>query len=461
MTFKQNLLRLAADAPNHISRLKTEEATKHTLIVPFFELLGFKMTGMDSDAIPEYTADVAGKKGEKVDYALKKDKQIIMLVECKPVNTKLVRKHTDQLERYFYAVDDAAVGILTNGVHYRFYADLVNLNKLDPTPFFEFNLANIDDQIVQELELFTKDNFDRHIALERARELTYTKEIQDAMISELSNPSDTFIRFFTSKVYKGRKTTSVTQQFAPIVKQALQQLFINPTEQLVSVLATAQAAKNSADKKKDLSFTDDELAGYQVVKSLLGQTFDPSRITMRKNMSYSPILLDDSNRRTICRLYFNRSQKYLGLFDHERNETRVSIDTIEDILAYSTQMKATVRFLNTGEVSEALQITPIKSEHSPQFEKQEQAKIISLSRGENISLSQFLPPVKQILVGLSWDITDDEVAIDSSAFLLDANGQVLSDEHFIFYNKKVSPDGAVEHLGNNQTSITAYDDETT
>jgi hypothetical protein len=62
---------------------------------------------------------------------------------------------------------------------------------------------------------------------------------------------------------------------------------------------------------------------------------------MRDTQSYCGVLLDDNNRKPICRLHFNRGQKYLGVFDLQKNETRHPIGSVDDIYGFMEQLKAT------------------------------------------------------------------------------------------------------------------------
>ena len=112
--------------------IQTEEATKMSLVVPFFQMLGYDVFN-PQEFVPEYTADVGIKKGEKVDYAIIKDGKPAILVECKAVTEKL-DNHSSQLFRYF-GTTEAKFGILTNGIVYRFYTDLENQNKMETLKF--------------------------------------------------------------------------------------------------------------------------------------------------------------------------------------------------------------------------------------------------------------------------------------------------------------------------------------
>jgi hypothetical protein len=103
----------------HREALLTEEAAKNALVMPFLQSLGYDIFN-PSEVVPEYTADVGTKKGEKVDYAIRSGGSIIILLECKPSTVELNINHASQLFRYF-RVTDARLAILTNGVVYQFY----------------------------------------------------------------------------------------------------------------------------------------------------------------------------------------------------------------------------------------------------------------------------------------------------------------------------------------------------
>ncbi len=87
---------------------------------------------------------------------------------------------------------------------------------------------------------------------------------------------------------------------------------------------------------------------------------------------------------------------------------------------------------------------------------------VSLTKGGNVSLSKAAPGLTKIALGLGWDAratTGDDFDLDASAFLLNDGSKVPSSSHFVFFNNKKSPDGSVEHLGDNLTGAGAGDDE--
>lgn len=88
---------------------------------------------------------------------------------------------------------------------------------------------------------------------------------------------------------------------------------------------------------------------------------------------------------------------------------------------------------------------------------------INLSKGQKISLEKEAPGLKKVVVGLGWDVkradTGSDFDLDSSVLLLNEAGKLVSDKHFVFYNNLKSPDGAVEHTGDNRTGAGEGDDE--
>jgi hypothetical protein len=357
MDFIDKIRELAARIPKQLDHIQTEEATKNALIMPFISALGYNVFD-PTEVTPELNADIGLKKGEKVDYAILRDHKPIMLFECKHHAADLSKVHASQLYRYF-SVTEARFGVLTNGIVYWFFTDLEAPNKMDAKPFFEFNLLDIKEQSVEELKKFTKSAFDLNNILTTASELKFTREIRRIMAEQMQEPSDEFVKFFASQVYHGRMTQAVREQFAQFTRQALKQ-YIN--DQINERLKTALASDTIAPVEKPaeppvagngapestvpertsaVATTVEEMEGYYVVKAILREIVDVKRIVMRDVQSYCGILLDDNNRKPICRLHFNASQKHITLFDDQK-EVRVPIERIDDLYKYADRLKATV-----------------------------------------------------------------------------------------------------------------------
>ena len=199
MDFIGNIKKLAEKARSQKDLLDTEEATKNALIMPFIQELGYNVFD-PQEVRPEYTADVGTKKGEKVDYAIFRKDSPAILFECKALGVALDSSHRNQLFRYFSAITKVRFGVLTNGLMYQFYTDLDHKNRMDEKPFLEFNLSNIQEPLVEELQKFTKANFNADTIISRAEDLKYTREIKHLLAGEYNAPTKEFVRFCMDRV---------------------------------------------------------------------------------------------------------------------------------------------------------------------------------------------------------------------------------------------------------------------
>jgi hypothetical protein len=242
--------------------------------------------------------------------------------------------------------------MLTNGINYRFYSDLVEANKMDEKPFLEFNLSDIRDNQIEELKKFHKTLFDTDSIVNNASELKYTNELNHILQQEFLNPSSDFVKHFAKKVYPGVITAKVLEQFTNLTKKSISQHISDLiTERLKTALnkedevAKEQDIIDSAEKLKQESkveTTDDELEGFMIIKAILRQTVNSSRISYRDAQSYFAILLDDNNRKSICRLYLNGTKKFIALFDENKKEVKNEITSLDEIFNYSEQLISTV-----------------------------------------------------------------------------------------------------------------------
>ena len=351
MDFTDQIYQLASRVEKLKPQLLTEEATKNALIMPFIQTLGYDVFN-PAEVIPEFTSDVVGKKGEKVDYAIVQDNRIVMLVECKGINDKLVN-HDPQLTRYFHSCD-AKFAILTNGQIFKFYTDLDASNKIDNKPFFELDLLNIKEQQISELKKFHKTNFDIDKIFSTANELKYLNEIKSILNKEVEEPSEAFVRFFTSQVYHGKATAKVIEQFKVIIKKSINQwLSDKVSNRLKSALEketeseTDQEAahdKNESvesDKESKIETTQEEIDGYTIVKSILREKGDISKILYKDNQNYFAVYYEKQTQ-PICRLHFNRAQKYLGVIDDSKKEERLPIESLDDIFLHGEKLLKTL-----------------------------------------------------------------------------------------------------------------------
>ncbi len=330
--------------------MATEEAVKTAVVLPFLRALGYDVFD-PTEVVPEFTADAMGKKGEKVDYAIKIENEIRILIECKPISVALEKKHLDQLYRYF-SVTNAKFAILTNGRTFNFYTDLDAPNKLDARPFFVFDVTDFGPSIVAELRKFEKGSFDVSAILATAERLKYTSGVKQIIAKLIEDPSEDFVRIVSSSVYDGRMTAQAKEMFTGIVRTAFREVIMDSVKsRLSNALADTEQVIEKIDEpaieEPEVVTTEEEREGFMIIKAIVRDTISPKRVVMRDQKSYCGILIDNNNRKPLARLWFNRSVKYVGLFDGE-NEERIIIETLDQIYDHSERLRATAKRYTEG-----------------------------------------------------------------------------------------------------------------
>lgn len=348
MEFKEQIKQLGEKVLKLRDQVQTEEATKSAFIMPFIQILGYDLFN-PVEVVPEFVTDYGAKNVEKVDYAIMKDGQPVMIIECK-CHVENLEKHYTQIHKYFH-LTKARFALLTNGVQYNFYADVDMANKMDEKPFLSFDITNIREQQIKELAKFHKSGFDVSMILATASELKYSNAIKQILTGELNTPSPEFVKFFVSRVYDGRASEKVMLQFTDLVKRTVDQTFndivsdrlmnaINQTKQVTEPITETATTENDENR---IQTTEEELNGFYIVKSILGAKIPLNRISYRDSLSYFTINLDDNIRKPVCRLWFNgQSKKYIGLLDAAKKETRYEIESLDDLYKYAADLLAAV-----------------------------------------------------------------------------------------------------------------------
>jgi predicted type IV restriction endonuclease len=351
MDFKDQVKQLSNRVEKMKDKILTEEATKNAFIMPFIQCLGYDVFN-PLEVVPEFVADIGIKKGEKVDYAILKDNSPIILVECKHWSADL-DPHNSQLFRYFHTTS-AKFAILTNGIYFRFYTDLVEANKMDEKPFFEFRIDDVKDVQVEKLKEFHKSYFNLESIINTASELKFMSELRNLIVKEISEPNDEFIRFFAKGVYPSIVTPKVLEHFRGLVKRSFQQ-YINDAinERLKSALATDQQKAEEIEKEKlasaataeesKIQTTAEEMEGFYIVRAIVCAKVKVTRVAHRDQQSYFGILLDDNNRKPICRLLFNGKKKYVSFFDTGKEE-KVEIENSSQLYEYASRLIGVINF---------------------------------------------------------------------------------------------------------------------
>lgn len=356
--FEEAIAEISKRVENYKGTLETEEATKNALIMPFIaKVFGYDVFNPE-EVVPEFTCDVGIKKGEKIDYAIMKEGKVQIIIEAKSITDTLRRDHASQLVRYF-SVTDARIGILTNGQLWEFYTDLDKPNIMDSIPFLTLDLLDPLKSPVSELKKLAKDSFDVESVIASAEELKYVSAFKKLISVELDNPSPEFVKVLARQVFEGTISARMLEFFTGIVKRSATSIV---NERVNDRLKTAlgdvsgvvpvsapdvshqSATSELSDNKEDeYETTEEEMQAFYIVKSILGEKVGLERVFHRDRKLYFSVIFDNNDRKPICKFWFNaKKAKYVSLFDAEKVETKVGIETLNDIYSLSSELRAVV-----------------------------------------------------------------------------------------------------------------------
>ena len=360
--FEEQVRAIATKVKNQRDVIKTEEATKNAFVMPFIStVLGYDVFD-PSEVVPEFTADVGTKRGEKVDYAIIHNGEVQILIECKQLSDPLRIEHASQLYRYF-SVTNARIAILTNGQVYNFYTDLDAPNKMDDKPFLVLDLENIDEYLLPELRKLTKEVFDLDSVISLAEELKYVGQIKRMIEVQFKAPEDELVRFFTNRLYEGSFTQKRRDQFRLLVVKAAAQfvedqvnnrlktaLYTSPTEvpsqEINEEFVEEQEVTmiNGIQRVPGAETSDEEIKAYELVKEIVGEVVNLGRVVGRDSKTYFTVLIDGNKRKPVARFHFNgKAKKYLGTFDDDKVETRHQLNNVTDIVMYINTIRSSAR----------------------------------------------------------------------------------------------------------------------
>lgn len=352
MDFKDTIKQLADKVNQLKESILTEEATKNAFIMPFINALGYDVFN-PLEVVPELDCDLVKKKGEKIDYSIMKDGEAIILIECKHWRQE-ISLHDTQLKKYFVA-SKAKFGVLTNGIIYRFYTDLVNKNIMDDKPFLEVDITDMKDYQLEELKKFHKSYFDVDNILTSANELKYSSELKKLFAEELVNPSPEVVKYFAKQVYDGVITAKIQEQFTDLLKWSITNYMNELVSNRLKTALRTEEQRETTDvspvnlqessinqqpfEDEKIVTTQEEIDAFTIVKSMIRKVVDLNRVVYRDAQSYFSVLLDDNNRKPICRFYFNaKSKKYVSTFDENRNEEKHEITELNDIFKFEEDL---------------------------------------------------------------------------------------------------------------------------
>ncbi|MCZ4245261.1 type I restriction endonuclease [Pedobacter punctiformis] len=332
-------------------QISTEEATKNAFVLPFIQMLGYDIFN-PTEVVPEHICDIGTKKGEKVDYVIRKNDEPILIFECKHWKEN-ADAHNSQLHRYYH-VSKARFGVLTNGTIYNFYTDLEKPNIMDEKPFLTIDIEDLKDSSIKILENFTKNEYNLESILDSAEAFKYIKAIKKEFEKEIETPSDEIVRLLVNRFFDKPLTANRMIAFKEYTKKALT-ISINESisYRLKSALNINEKLEarddnkvNPVDENNEVSkviTTEEEAEAFQIVKAILREKITSERIASRDTQSYFGILLDNNNRKPICRFHFNTVNKYLEIFHNGKDAgEKVLLNNLDEIYNYRAQLHKTL-----------------------------------------------------------------------------------------------------------------------
>ncbi|WP_317206468.1 hypothetical protein [Allomuricauda sp. M10] len=220
---------------------------------------------------------------------------------------------------------------------------------MDEKPFLEFDITQLKENTINEIAKFHKSHFNVDEIVDNASSLKYTKEIKKLIAEELQAPSYDFVRLFASRIYTGRLTEKVMGEFTDLVSKAFIQTISEKVNDRLNAALDKESEKqqeehNEPEKMSKVNTTEEELEGYRIVVAILRRKLPIHRIVHRDTQSYFGILLDDNNRKPLFRLHLNGGNKYLGIMDEHKEETRHLIATVDDIYQFEEELLKTVGY---------------------------------------------------------------------------------------------------------------------
>lgn len=364
MDFKDQIKHLSDKIANQKDNILNEEATKTSFIMPMIAALDYDVFN-PFEVVPEMDCDLT-KRGDKIDYAIMKDNIPILLIECKHCRQNL-DLHSTQLAKY-YAASNARFGVLTNGIEYRFYADLEKQNIMDEKPFLVVDMLNLTDTDIEQLKKFHKSYYNEQEILSTAQELQIIIQVKELLTKNFQNPDDEFTRYFVKCINDWKSSSKLIEQYKPIVKKSIASIINdiiadrllnvamkngNSTDehmQDVNVCNNAQTEHSETeklpdgvvfqDKEKGIITTQEEIDAYNIVRSILRQYIDVKRIQFNDYKSYFTINLDGSMWWWICRLSLgNRKKRFCTPSDSYQSNEWVEIENIDDLFKYADKIK--------------------------------------------------------------------------------------------------------------------------
>lgn len=298
-----------------------ETKTRDYLIEPFFKILGFNE--MD-DYAHEFTIKFPDGNLKYLDMAITlSGRQPSILVECKKANTNLLSSHYKQLSSYYKYHKESKLGILTNGIQYKFYArSLKDKNILHENPFFEFDITDFTLSDLEELAAFYRPSINLSSIIEDAEETYFLESFDEALFQTLYKPKKELIKLIYDNMGGKRLSDKISDSIFNLINSI-------SYEQAIDKIKRAE----SKDSKSGIITTAKELKSLDIIKTIVAMTSkinnkEIDRIGYKDYKGQFKIIVDNMPSKEICHIVIKDSKKYISINNKEFHIESVSAKEI-------------------------------------------------------------------------------------------------------------------------------------
>ena len=320
---KKSLLKF--DFAKTFEKCTNEAQTRLYLIEPIIEVLGYSRI---DDMLTEINAGW-GAKNDKADIGLivKDKKTPEIIVECKTYGKKLTDKEASQLNGYFINTKNSKIGILTNGLEWRFYSvnQATKSSNLFEIPFLVVDFSELNDDLYEKLSQFHRSSLINNLneLLEETQEFYFMQGFDNAFATELFEPSDNFIKAIFDRMEGKRMTDTVKDKLKSLINS-------NSIQSALAKVIEVESRNGNM-----VITTAEELKIYHTVKTILihNKKIDSDRISYRDQKNSFNVLVDDNNKKIICKIISNRNK-----YSIEINGAKYDFNGIDSIVNLKKQL---------------------------------------------------------------------------------------------------------------------------
>jgi len=304
----------------------SEAATRDYLIEPFLNILGY--IKMD-DYSHEYSLPVGKGKVKKIDMVITlSGNNPSILIECKKSTANLTENNFKQLSEYYREHNESKIGILTNGLIYKFYSRNLDDRKiLNKRPFLTFDITDFDSNDIQNLVPFYRHNIDIKSVLEEAEELYFLEKFDDGLYKTLLNPNKDFVKIVHSNMGGKVLSEKIYSRIHSLINS------ISVSEALERVKITE--ARNS---KSGIITTALELKSFDIIKTIIAMSSkikntELDRISFKDYKGFFNIIVDRHPRKSICHLIVKDSKNIISI---NSKEFQIESISAKEIIKHKT-----------------------------------------------------------------------------------------------------------------------------